>query len=342
MRRFFCDCGQEIFLENRHCTQCNNSLGYEPFSGQLLTLSNRGKNWHIARSGFIVKPCHNGIQHGVCNALIDVNDPNELCLTCRLNRTIPDLSKEGNLRRWGKLEEAKRRLVYGLLKFGLPLNAPVAGFPRGLCFDFLQDKRTDPDATLEYVSTGHFNGVITINVLEADEVQRVWQKEQSHERYRTLLGHLRHEAGHYYYELLVTETTSFQRLFGDPGIPYADALKRFYEQGPLDGWEQNHISAYASAHPLEDWAECFAHYLHMTDTIETASSRGAIAPLNGNECFEDLLNIWDGLAVTLNELNRSLGLADAYPFVITPGIADKLHFINDSIITLGQNFSQPA
>lgn len=331
MRRFFCDCGQEVFLENSHCNRCGSSLGYEPLSGEMLTLSNQGDQWRVAVSGKFVKPCLNSLQYGVCNALSDLKDHNELCLTCRLNRTIPDLSRSENMVRWGRLEKAKRRLVYGLLRLGLPLEAPVAGYPRGLCFDFLEDRRTDPDASLEYVSTGHLNGVITINVLEADELQRVWQKQQSSERYRTLLGHLRHEAGHYYYELLVKDADGFRRLFGDPSLAYSASLKAYYSNGPLAGWEQSHISAYASAHPMEDWAECFAHYLHVVDTLETASTRGAIPAMCGQESFDEVLKIWDSFAVTLNELNRSLGLSDAYPFVITNVIADKLRFVNAAI-----------
>ena len=331
MRRFFCNCGQEIFLENSHCTHCGHGLAYELRTGRVVTLDIQGDTLKISPEGRVVKLCSNREIYSVCNAIVDIDDASDRCLSCRLNRTIPDLSKPENQKRWTRLEEAKRRLLFGLVRLGLPLEAPVSGYPRGLCFDFLEDKRSNPSATQEFVTTGHYKGVITINVLEADDVQRAWQREQCSERYRTLLGHLRHEVGHYYYELLVKEVDNFARLFGDPARPYEAALKQYYNNGPLAGWEQNHISAYASAHPQEDWAECFAHYLHMTDTLETAAVRGAILPLAGDESIDQLLKIWDGFAVTLNELNRSLGLRDAYPFVVTPPVADKLRFVHSAI-----------
>ncbi len=328
MRRFYCICGQEIFLENLYCTACERSLGCDLPATAMISLEWEGAGWRVAGRERLVKLCENRSLYGVCNAVVDIHDGCDLCLACRLNRTIPDLGKAENRRRWALLEEAKRRLLFGLLGLGLPLEAPVAGYPRGLCFDFLEDQRSNPDAPLEFVTTGHHEGVITINVLEADEVQRVWQREQSSERYRTLLGHLRHESGHYYFELLVRDLAGFERLFGDYHLAYDDALRHYYTQGPQAGWEQTHISAYASAHPLEDWAECFAHYLHMTDTLETAAARGAIPSLDGQAGIEQLLRVWDDFAVTLNELNRSLGLQDAYPFVVTPAVAEKLRFVH--------------
>ena len=293
----------------------------------MVTLEPVQDAWQIYGDGRLVKHCDHRQQYNVCNTVLAIDDPNSLCLLCRLNRTIPDLGKPSNLHRWRKLEEAKQRLVFGLLSLGLPLEAPVNGATKGLSFDFLEDQRTNPDVLEEYVVTGHNAGVITINVLEADDVQRVWQRELSSERYRTLLGHMRHEVGHFYFELLVTDDSGFRQLFGDPDSPYEEALNRYYASGPLPGWEQTFISAYASSHPTEDWAECFAHYLHMLDTLETASQRNLISPVDLTD-IKDLLDRWDGFAVSLNELNRSLGLRDAYPFVVTPGVAEKLYFVH--------------
>jgi len=332
MRRFFCHCGQEIFFESSHCNGCGRSLGYYPPSGELVTLEALPQQqWRGLDDGLEYRLCGNRIEYGVCNGLIEGSDSHPLCLACRLNRTIPDIFVSENVERWRHIEQAKRRLIFGLLTLGLPLEAPVSGYPRGLSFDFLEDQRTNPNMPEAFVTTGHKNGVITLNVLEADDVQRVWQRQQSSERYRTVLGHFRHEAGHYYYELLVRDQAGFQQVFGDPSLPYANALKRYYDGGPLAGWESHYISAYASAHPLEDWAECFAHYLHTVDTLETASANAVIPPLSGSEGIDELLRIWDSLAVTLNELNRSLGLRDAYPFVVTPPIAEKLRFVDSAI-----------
>jgi len=293
----------------------------------MVTLDPVQDAWQVCGDGRLVKHCEHRQQYNVCNAVLALDDPDSLCLICRLNRTIPDLGKPENLLRWSKLEVAKRRLVFGLLSLGLPLEAPVSGEMKGLCFDFLEDQRTNPDVLEEYVVTGHHAGVVTINVLEADDVQRVWQRELSSERYRTLLGHMRHEVGHFYFELLVTDQSGFSQLFGDPDSPYEEALDRYYTSGALPGWEQEYISAYASSHPTEDWAECFAHYLHMIDTLETAVQRDLILPVDLAD-IDDLLKRWDGFAVSLNELNRSLGLQDAYPFVVTPGVAKKLYFVH--------------
>ncbi|ALP51754.1 hypothetical protein Tel_00585 [Candidatus Tenderia electrophaga] len=332
MKRFQCHCGQEVFFENRRCQRCGRHLGYDPQRGTMVALAQRGGDgWWCEENGVAYRLCGNRLNYGVCNGLVEVGDSNPLCVACRLNRTIPNISIPQNLERWGRIEQAKRRLIYGLLELGLPLEAPVAGYPRGLSFDFLEDQRSNPAVPQEFVTTGHFKGVITLNVLEADDVQRVWQRELSSERYRTVLGHFRHESGHYYFELLVPDRQGFMALFGDPGQPYGQALQRYYNQGALAGWENDYISAYASAHPIEDWAECFAHYLHMLDTLETAAARGIIVPLSDVEPIDRLLQRWDTLAVSVNELNRSLGLQDAYPFVVTPAVADKLRFVDAAI-----------
>jgi hypothetical protein len=328
MQRFFCDCGQEVFLENRLCVRCGATLAFDPARASMVTLDEGAVGWRVRGETRQVAMCSNRQAYGVCNAIVAIDDDDNRCALCRLNRTVPDLSKADNIGRWSKLEQAKRRLYCGLFGLGLPLTVPVAGSPYGVFFDFLEDQRTNPNVSEEFVTTGYSNGLITINVLEADDVQRVWQKELSSERYRTLLGHMRHEVGHYFFELLVTDIGDFARMFGDRSQPYAAALEQYYRDGPRPGWEADFISAYASAHPTEDWAECFAHYLHMSDTLVTAHQRGLIPPVDTNGPIDALLIAWDGFAVTLNELNHSLGFGDAYPFVVTPVIADKLRYIH--------------
>lgn len=332
MKRLYCSCGQEVYFENTYCTVCSRSLGYDYARARMVTVDALPDGrWQDGIDGRYYQFCGNRLEYGVCNGIVDSDENQFFCLACRLNRTIPDISRPGNLQRWISIEQAKRRLVYGLLSLRLPLDAPVTGYPKGLKFDFLEDQRSNPEITEEFIGTGHHNGIITLNILEADEMQRVWQKEMSSERYRTILGHFRHEAGHYYYELLVQEYTRFTELFGDPSQSYDKALKNYYRHGPLAGWERQFISAYATSHPWEDWAETFAHYLHVQDALETAAARGVITTLPGQVSFDEQLRHWDLLAATLNELNRCLGLADAYPFVVTPGIVAKLHFVNDTI-----------
>ena len=340
MKRFFCQCGQEVFFDNNYCESCRRTLGYEPYKAAIISLeAGEGDIWISAVDQLQYRLCDNRSRFGICNGLVALGNGgvpvSGLCLACSLNRTIPDLSKEDNKHHWKTIELAKRRLIYGLLQLGLPLNAPVAAYPKGLLFDFLEDRRSNPNVPEEFVTTGHQDGVITVNILEADEVQRAWQKQLSSERYRTVLGHMRHEAGHYYFELLVRDLQSFQTLFGDSSLPYENALQHYYRNGPLDGWQQQYISAYASAHPLEDWAECFAHILHVTDALETANARGLIPTVDEPMDIDTLLLYWDKLAVTLNELNRGLGLSDAYPFVVTPPIAEKLRYVHGLIRQLG-------
>ncbi|HBC57037.1 MAG TPA: hypothetical protein DCZ03_07730 [Gammaproteobacteria bacterium] len=331
MHRFYCDCGQEIFLESTICVNCRRPVAYFPIRNTMVTLEQKDGDWCVAGEEVSVQWCTHRLQYEVCNSVLHHQEDSTYCVICRLNRTVPNLNNPRNLTRWAKLEEAKRRLLFGLLALGLPLEVPVDGGIYRLGFDFLEDKRTNPSVPDEFITTGHQQGIITVNVLEADDVQRVWQREQSGERYRTLLGHLRHEVGHFYFELLATDRTKFQALFGAETQDYDDALRAYYLHGAKPDWEQHYISAYASVHPKEDWAECFAHYLHMLDTLQTAAARDLIEPFSGGESAQQLLQIWDALSVTLNELNRSLGMPDAYPFVVNAEVANKLEYIHQAI-----------
>lgn len=336
MRPYYCDCGQEVFFGNELCVRCGATVGFEPSTAALITLEEQGSVWRIKSNGKFVNLCSNGIEHGVCNAIVEGDSPDGRCHLCQLNRTVPNLSKPENIDRWNRLEQAKRRLYCGLHSLGLPLTAAISESARGLYFDFLEDQRTNPDVAEKFITTGYSNGLVTINILEADDLERDAQRELSRERYRTILGHMRHEVGHYFYELLVNDHEGFVQVFGDPELPYDETLENYYEQGPQPGWETGYISAYASAHPLEDWAESFAHYLHMMETLETAISRNLIQPFVLTRQIDETLRVWDSFAASLNELNHGLGLADAYPFVVTPYIADKLRYINACVLAYRQ------
>ena len=250
---------------------------------------------------------------------------------CRLNRTIPNLAKAANREYWNLIEDAKRRLVYALLSMNLPVLSQTRGWPHGLAFDFIEDHASGDVA--ERVLTRHEDGVITINVAEADDVIRTMARRQMNERYRTLLGHFRHESAHYYFDTLINDATqraAFRDLFGDERQDYQQALDTYYANGPPAHWEGRHISAYATAHPAEDWAETWAHYLHIHDCLETALAHGLVPPSGAS--FAAMLETWQGLSVALNELNRSIGLSDAYPFVISPAVAGKLEFVHALLV----------
>jgi hypothetical protein len=210
-------------------------------------------------------------------------------------------------------------------------------------FDFLRSPEKGPR-----VLTGHASGLITLNVEEADDSVREKTRHQMREPYRTLLGHFRHEIGHYYWDRLVAETPwleKFRELFGDERQDYAAALKKNYEQGPPPNWADQHISSYASVHPWEDWAESWAHYLHVVDSLDTALRFGlrgedveqAVEPFTVDDLYDPttpdaqrvilLVNSWVQLTTVLNELARSMGQHDFYPFVMSRPVLRKMHFI---------------
>jgi hypothetical protein len=293
-------------------------------------------------SGNAYRLCANYDQANVCNWAVPADDPDPLCSSCRLTRVIPDLGVEGNKEAWYRLEVAKRRLIYTLLKLNLPLQKKNGDEPQGLAFEFLADTAE------QKVFTGHSDGVITINVAEADDAKRELRRVQLHEPYRTLLGHFRHEIGHYYWNVLIENShgvVAFRKAFGDETAGYAEAVQRHYEKGAPSEWQQCYISAYATMHPWEDWAETWAHYLHMIDALEMARACGlSIQPRRKDDPslhvvdsqdlmahFDQMVRDWLALTFLLNNLNRGLGLADGYPFVLSEPVINKLRFVHDTI-----------
>jgi hypothetical protein len=327
MKRFACSCGMRVFFDDYWCTACGADLGYAPGLGEFLA---RPPNTYAfpAADGTAWKACRNRDDHFVCNWLLPADDPRPYCAACKLNSVIPNLSSEHNLRLWRRIEHAKRRLVYSLLQFGLPLEATPGRPP--LRFEFLEDQRSNPQMAESLVMTGHRAGIITINLLEADDVARHAVREQMSERYRTLLGHFRHESGHYYEGLLVPQGAArdaWRELFGDERADYPAALERYHEAGPAPDWGASYISPYASSHPMEDWAECWSHYLHITDGMETARATRFVAEPPSTDWDQEISH-WISVSVRLNELARGLGVDDPYPFVLNGPVRAKLAFIH--------------
>ena len=322
---FRCECGQQLFFENTACLRCGRRVAYDPLQCRMLPLD-EGDAGATPRSP--AGPlCRNGVEHGVCNWI--ATDPGEaFCLSCRLNQTIPNLNGPDRPHWWKQLEYAKRRLVYGLLRLGLPV-AGKRESESGLAFRFIEDRRSNPHVREERVYTGYSDGVVTINVAEADILRREFERQSSGERYRTLLGHFRHESGHHYFGLLVNSDATrarFREIFGDEREDYGAALARYYAAPPPR--DPACISAYAQSHPLEDWAEVWAHYLHMSDTLETAGFHGLPQGAEPCDSLADSLRKWSELTIVLNSLNRSMGMEDAYPFVLSEAIVRKLHFVH--------------
>lgn len=347
MKLFNCDhCGQVLYFENSKCENCGYVLGFSDKSLQLKPLVKKGDDTfkiYADNHEKLYRYCKNH-QYNVCNWLVTAGDESLYCSACQLNRTIPDISKKEYRQQWNTIENAKHRLVYSLLKMKLPLKSKTIDPKEGLSFDFMADEKKDGQKIL----TGHSEGLITINIAEADDISREMARKAMDEVYRTVLGHFRHEIGHYYWDRLIDNTIYLQKcreLFGDDRKDYGEALKEHYEKGAPEDWRQEFISAYASTHPWEDWAETWAHYLHIIDTLETASSFGvSLRPNVGNasvninadikvdpynvEDFNEIFRLWLPLTFALNSLNRSMGMHDLYPFVIPPKVIDKLSFIH--------------
>jgi hypothetical protein len=329
MRVFQCECGATVFFNNSLCLSCGKELGFVP--GELSLIS-----FTVDSSGAIQEPhaahrkCANYSREGVCNWLLPADSPEELCQACRLNNVIPDLSEPENRALWQETELAKRRLIYSLDSLGLPVLAKADDPERGLAFDI------KANTNVERVITGHADGLITLNLSEADDAQREKMRLNLKERYRTLLGHFRHEVGHYFWDRLVADPgrhDDFRALFGDERADYAEALRAHYAKGEIPAFYEEFISHYAASHPWEDFAETFAHYLHMVDTLETAGQYGFSTPPQSRRDFEGLMREWYRLTVALNSLNRSMGLPDAYPFAITAPVKEKLRFVHHLIRT---------
>ncbi len=336
------NCDNTVYFENVTCTKCQRDLGFDPKALSIAALNKDPKRPGLYRrigddQREVLRYCANAA-YGACNWLTRADDANALCLACDLNRTIPNLSEPGNLSAWRDLEKAKKRLVYSLLRFGLPLDTGSAP-PGRLIFDFAH-----------HTTTGHLDGVITVDVMEADAVERERQRQRFDEPYRSLLGHLRHESGHFYWLVLVQAAgrlDDFRSLFGDERMDYQSALAWHQSEGPPADWPSRHISAYASAHPWEDWAETWAHYLHMIDCVDTAEAEGmepraagllfgAIWPFKrcdiyGEETFESLMERWVPLTIAMNSMSRSMGHADFYPVVIPGPAYEKLQYIHRAI-----------
>lgn len=355
MRLFTCPtCSSRLYFENSVCLSCNTIVGFAASEDRFVAVPSEGYfacanapecacNWAVREAGFF-------------------------CEACSLNHMIPDLSVEGNRDRWIKVEAAKRRVVYWLMRRGLEVRPKSSLEDKdGLAFDFLaEDENAGPGG--EKILTGHEDGLVTLNLAEADAPHREMMRIEMGERYRTVLGHFRHEIGHYYWDRLIRDDPQWldraRAVFGDDTQDYEEALQRHYAEGPPPGWEGNFITPYASSHPWEDWAESWAHYLHISDTLEmvaalnfplgrlNAEHADELAPNEGEfvdkaaaeanpqqliaaEDFDELLARWLVLAEAANSINRCMGLRDLYPFVISDGVSEKLRFVHELLAEKG-------
>ena len=352
MRYFSCSqCHHQIFYAKTHCDTCHCRIGYSAQHQELLCLNEiTHEVWQVkhqdrffAQQKF--KPCYNNKNYQICNWILDIDSEQIYCESCQLTHIIPPLDQAENIEYWRQLEQAKQRFLYLAQRLNImPKPKKHDDDLIGLRFNFLVPLNG------QHVMTGHSHGTITLNAQEANVIYRETTRVNMGENYRTLLGHFRHESGHYYLHLveilhpkLIDE---FRQIFGDERQDYSAALKQHYENGPPLNWQQDYISTYATAHPWEDWAETWAHYLHIMETLETAfyagiavnASQGRLSNLTIDECpigaqnFEKILHSWTTLTFNLNALNRSMGLEDAYPFTLSNTVKNKLGFIHQHIL----------
>jgi len=350
MKLFACDvCGNLLHFENTRCEQCGSALGYLPGPARLSALTCDDAGIAVkADAGRAWTRCANA-QYDACNWMIPAESDAEYCAACAHNRIVPDLGVTANLPLWRRMQFAKHRLVYSLDRMALP--HPVRekdAESGGLVFDVLADP-DNPDAPR--VMTGHDEGLITLSLAEADDAEREKRRTQMGEPYRTLLGHFRHEVGHYYWNVLVRDAGRLEEcrpVFGDERADYAAALQAHYAKGADESWRGRFISSYAAAHPWEDWAESWAHYMHIQDSLEMAAAFGLdvrprldatgeltarvrLDPYAERE-YGRIVEAWLPVTIAMNSMNRCMGTPDLYPFVMSDAVVAKLRYIHGLVL----------
>lgn len=342
MRDLVCrKCGQKLSFENTLCLNCKSPLGFHLPARTMYVLDEnavtevdgetlvRCANFDLISCNWLIPPVEPG-----ASTPEGEPDPSALCESCRLTRTRPADTDTDAIAVFGDAETNKRRVILELDELGLPIRGRDVDPQTGLAFDLLS-------SAVNPVITGHADGVVTLDLAEGDDVHREQLRVSMDEPYRTLIGHFRHEIGHYYQMVLVgtgEHRPRFEELFGNPDDDYQAALDRHYSEGPPDNWKSDYVSSYATMHPAEDWAETFAHYLHIRDTLDTAAAF-AMAPsgatldsvLLGDVGFDQIIDLWLPLTWALNQINRSMGHQDLYPFVLPAKVLEKMRFIHGLI-----------
>jgi len=348
LKLFVCQaCGNILYFENRVCGRCSRRLGFLPEKETLVALESEGTGWRPLLDGGDTRNFCRNATFDACNWLAEPTSSDGYCRACRHNGTVPNLSDPAQLAGWRELEIAKHRLFYSLIRWRLPLQTRQEDPAHGLIFNFLAD---DPRSGGR-VMTGHDNGLITIALTEADDIERERRRLEMGEPYRTLLGHFRHEVGHYFWDVLVRDggkLAECRAVFGDDRRDYGEALKRHYADGPPPNWQHNFVSAYATTHPWEDFAETWTHYLHIVDTLEMAAEFGmevrpvvdriggltariAFDPYKAPD-FQAIVNAWLPFTFAINSVSRAMGVRDLYPFILSPVVIDKLGFIHGLVL----------
>jgi hypothetical protein len=330
------ECQSFAFLDALVCSACGTELGYRFDTLSFLAVHPEGTivdddTW---------RTCSN--RSWGCNWLVADREESGRCFSCRLNRTMPP---RDDTIAWEKIRDtgiAKRRLLVQLAEFDLSIT-PWYEKEGGLGFDLLSSHSG------KRVSIGHANGIITLDLAETLDAYREQLRVRLGEPYRTMLGHLRHEIAHYYQWILLSDEQwdRCRALFGDERASYQDAIARHYKEGAPEDWAVSFISEYATMHPWEDFAETFAHYLHISGTLSTAAAAGVILSADRVPGIVDhdivpegdyralgldrMLEDWRWLSLMFNRVNRAMGQRDLYPFVLTAPVIEKMRFVHELI-----------
>jgi len=343
-------CRSVTVLETLECAGCELAVGFHPPTLTMREATREG----VGIDDRVWFPCSN--RDWRCNWLVAEDAGAGRCLSCRLNRQRPEASDTIALEKLADASRVMRRLLVQLAELGLPVD-PHYEREGGLAFDLLSSYSGQGRVTI-----GHANGVVTIDLVETLDDYREALRIRLREPYRTMLGHFRHEVGHYYQWILVEQTDwidECRELFGDERASYSEALDRHYREGAPEGWEASYISEYATMHPWEDFAESFAHYLHITDSLTTAAAGGLvlqadrldglvdadIAPRRSYQeaSTSEMLADWQWLSLLLNRVNHAMGRSDLYPFTITEAVRTKLDFVHRVVqATADRNAGRPV
>jgi hypothetical protein len=347
MRVFSCGrCGCQVPFAVQECGTCGAALGYvsEDRTVRVLSPSNDPATYEVVGHDGWWWRCMNSAWG--CNWMLTAGSDTVWCRSCRLTRGRPDGERPDAVEAWGKAEAAKRGLVHQLDTLGLAFQSRSTSTPDGLVFDLVHIPG-------ERGVTGHFDGVVTLDLAEADDRYRDGLRLQLGESFRTLIGHLRHEVGHYFWTRLVGRSdylSSFRGMFGDERLDYREAVAAYYSGGARS-WDAGlHVTAYAASHPLEDWAETFAHYLHIVDAADTAIAHElvpadvamAAAEALATGDFGDVLDVWRPINVAITAIAESVGSAAIYPFEPSGDVVDKLAFVHRQVAAHSNRGRSPA
>ena len=339
MRLFHCDhCGALISFTAHECPNCGVPLGYvckdrsvrslattpDPAVFEVETEPGGARLWRCLNAAW------------GCNWMLPAAGADVWCRSCRLTRGRPDESDPAAVEAWITAEAVKRRLVHQLDELALRIDIRSTATPDGLAFDLVYLPGTGG-------ITGHTEGVVTLDLCEADDVRREELRRRLGEPFRTVIGHLRHEIGHHFWKRLVAQTDAidtFRQLFGDDRADYAAAISGYYAHGPGVWDPSRHVTAYAAAHPLEDWAETFAHYLHILDATDTAAAHHLVpvehaADVVGDRVvtvdFGTILDAWRPVNAAVNAVAETLGAPIVYPYEPAGIVIDKLAFVHRQV-----------